>query len=227
MHCAREARILALMFSLSVIASTPAVAATLLPGQTLLVPGELGPTGGTLEPGTGLPVPFAAATFSGTLTSSVISGDPSNPYGGLTFTYLLSNSALSPNYIARITVDGYAGFLTDGSYQVTSPGVPPTLIDRSSGSGDVIGFTFINPLPVGIGSGVLNPGFSSTLLVVHTNATNFTTTMASIIDGSVTSALTFRPVPEPSALALLGIGSIAISALRLLAPRKRISSSAK
>src|SRR5262245_22239930 len=88
---------------LAFLANT-STAVPLAVGTTILAVGEPDPTGGVVIAG-GLPVPFAAITFSGTLTSTVISGDPSNLLGGLTFTYLLKNDATSSHALGRLTVD--------------------------------------------------------------------------------------------------------------------------
>ena len=62
-----------------------AQASLLLPGVTTLAAGEAEPSGPTKIEAT-LTVPVVAATFSGSLTSTVLSGDTSNPFpGGLTF----------------------------------------------------------------------------------------------------------------------------------------------
>jgi len=193
------------------VAASPAAAAPLLVGSNLFAAGEPDPTGGGLIAG-GVPIPFAAVDFNGTLTSSVIQGDPSNPLGGLTFTYLLQNNAASPSEISRLTVSGFAGFLTDGSFQVPAAGLPPTLNDRSGGIGDVIGFSFVGP-PIGLGK--LLPGQTSALLVVQTNAPAFTPTFASVINGGVASVSSFAPmVPEPATMGLLALGLAGLIAQR-------------
>lgn len=165
----------------------------------------------------GVPVPFVAATFTGTLTTSVISGDTSNPYGGLTFVYQVSSVIGPPSgEIDRVTVNGYAGFLVDASYQ--SPplaGLAPTLNNRSA-SGDVVGFSFIG-FPVG--PGTVLPGMTSALLVLQTDAQFYQPTIASVIDGSVAMVPSFSPaVPEPSTLALgiCALGTLLVYARRRL-----------
>src|SRR5690242_235171 len=104
-------------------------AAPILPGQTILAPAEADPTGGVVQAGTGIAVPFASPAgpgqFSGTLTTTVISGDPSNALGGLTFTYRLTNDAVSLAALERMTNLDFTGFLTDVSYQIPAVGVVP------------------------------------------------------------------------------------------------------
>ncbi|MBI3836644.1 MAG: PEP-CTERM sorting domain-containing protein [Planctomycetia bacterium] len=187
------------------VTSTSRATAVLLPGGTTVfaVP-ETPVIGGMLLAGS-VPVPVSSPAFSGTLTSSVISGDGNNGVlGGLTFVYTLTNDAGSAGPMDRMTINGFSGFITDSGYVL--PGVAPDLNDRSA-SGDVIGFTFIGP-PIGIG--VLLPGQSSAQLIVRTDALDFTSTLASVIDGNVATVASFAPkphnVPEPSTLALATLG---------------------
>jgi len=183
------------------------------------VPSGVGPTGGVVLGGTGVPVPFVSATFHGTLTSTVISGDTSNPYGGLTFTYLLENLTAPPppqGEIDRLTINDYAGFLVDASYQTPTADFLPTLVDRDLSS-DVIGFSFLN-LPANLGNGPLMPGSTSALLVLQTDAPFFQATLASVINGSIASVPTFAPslvIPEPSSVIMAVIGLIGLAAFRL------------
>ena len=68
--------------------------------------------------------PFSTPTFDGLLASFAISGDVTNPHGGLTFLYLLGNAASSSDAIGRLALDGFSGFLTDVGYDATPVGVP-------------------------------------------------------------------------------------------------------
>jgi len=193
-------------------------AVPLLPSANQLAVGEPDPTGGVVV--SSLTAPFAAATYSGTLISQVIAGDPSNPLGGLTFTYLLSNNAGSSNAIERLTVVGYAGWGTDVSYQTPVPALhlPPPTNDRDA-TGNVMGFSFSNPVNVGpplgfVGNGVLAAGDTSALIVIQTNAPSFQPTIENVIDGSVTALNSYGPatsIPEPSTLVLAGLGALGLA----------------
>jgi hypothetical protein len=186
-------------------------AAPIVAGQTIAVPAEADPTGGVVQAGTGVAVPFASPAgpgqFSGTLTTSVISGDPSNALGGLTFTYRLTNDAVSLAALERMTNLNFTGFLTDVSYQ-TPAGVAPTSVDRDA-SASTIGWNFS-----ALGKGVIPPGSASALLVIQTNAHAFAPIDANVIDGSIGVAASFGPVvPEPASLTLLGISMLSVGAL--------------
>jgi hypothetical protein len=188
---------------------SPLMAAPLLLGGTLFpAPPEPDPTGGVVVAG-GFPIPFASGAFSGTLTSTAITGDPSNPFGGLTFTYLLVNSASSLDSIDRLTISDFSGFSVDASYQIPLAGLPPALINRSL-AGDTVGFSFFAIPP----SGELTPGAGSALLVLQTSATAFAPTFASVINSTTASVASLAPaaVPEPSSLAFFGLGLFGLAA---------------
>jgi hypothetical protein len=150
--------------------------------------------------------PFATSNYTGRLTSTVIRGDASNPYGlnGLTFTYKLENDPAGANAITRLTIGGYSGYATDMSYKFGTGDVSPAFMDRDSGGG-VIGFSFLG---VPVGQGTLTQGKSTQLLVVQTNATDHTPRIANLINAAVSTVNTYGPagtlVPEPTTLAALG-----------------------
>ncbi len=143
--------------------------------------------------------------------------------GGLTFTYLLTNTT-GPNSIERLTVPGYGipGLLTDASYQAPAlPGaILPTSFDRSAVAtlGDVIGTSFT---PAPLGSGAIPPAGASALIVIQTSANQFFNSVASVIDGSTAQVATFAPRevqgapqgPEPSTLVLSILGFAGFSAV--------------
>jgi hypothetical protein len=205
----RRFRVAAIV-ALALVSLVPASAsATLLSaGLTLYLPAaETDPSGGSVV--ASLTQPFSTAVFSGTLTTQVISGDPSNPFGGLTFTYQLANSPSSANMLQRLTVNDFATFAVDASYQASSF-LAPTLIDRNTA--DTVGFSFLQP-PVGPGG--IAPGMTTSLLVLQTDSTAYASTQAAVIDGAVASVASFAPVavPEPSTIVLLVVAAFGFCAL--------------
>lgn len=191
------------VLSLATLAiAAPAMSAPIGPGGTLfMAPGEPEPfAGSTVLALTTLP--FATPFYSGTLTSVVLAGDATNPLGGLTFVYILRNDATSAHSLARLTVNGYAGWMTDASYSTLAPGTIPLFIDRQA-NGDSLGFSFSSAL----GHSLILPGTDSVALIIQTNAQFFRENIANVIDGAVTQVGTFSPViPTPGALALAAAG---------------------
>lgn len=200
------AAVLALL-GLSLLASNAHAIPMFAGDEDIDASGEAKPIGGVIIAG-GVPVPFVALTFNGTLTTTVLEGDTTNPYGGLTFLYQFSNNG--PNSIDRFTIHDLelSNFLTDISYSTPADGfIVPRLQDRPTG--DVIGFSFIG---APLGNGVISPGATSALLVVQTNAQFYKPLIANLIDGSTANIASFGPtVPEPSTLALAGMGAVGLA----------------
>jgi hypothetical protein len=202
-----------LVSSLVLLSSGELYAALLPPGAVQNAVGENNPVGGTLLFSTGL-LPFASATFSGSLGSQVYNNDASNPFGpnALTFVYQLIENAGSPDPIDRLTVSSFTGFQTDVSFTPVPGPTAPSTVSRSL-NGSVVGFEFNQPgFPL---TGVATP------VVIQTNATNWAPTLASLIDGSATSVASLAPsaiIPEPATMALLA-GALAL----LASPRRQRS----
>jgi hypothetical protein len=206
-----------------VLLSAASLQAALIAPGTLLFPAPAVPLPGGNIIGGGVPQLFNSATFSGTLTSTVLANDPTNPFGlnGLTFTYLLQNVPGSPGEIDRLTIASFANFLADAGQVPVAGNVAPAYIDRSLlGNGATLGFSFAQ---VPLGFGTLQPGQTSDLLVVHTNASSFAASTANVIDGSVEQVPTMAPimglptVPEPSSIilaVLAGTGLLVFSRRR-------------
>lgn len=198
--------------------ATSANAAALPAGTALFGPStETDPVGGTVV-ATLTDAFSAAGAFSGTLTTTVISGDTSNTLGGLTFVYTLTNDGVSgPNSIGRLSLVDFGPFTLDGSYQipVAAGNIAPASIDRNP-SGDVVGFNFI-PVATDPATGFLSPGKTSAAIVIQTDATAFAQGgFGSLIDGGVATVDAIVPVPEPSTIALLfaGLAGAALVARR-------------
>ena len=156
-------------------------------------------------------MPFATASYSGTLDSSVISGDATNPFGGLTFTYRLTNSAVSTGEIDRLSVNDYAGFLVDASYQAPTAGLPPALMSRS-GLGDVVGFTYVGSHRFWRA----NPRQQQCIDGRANECDVVRPTLVSVLNGVGTMVSSLGPaVPEPCSVVLAGFGIAAVACLRL------------
>jgi hypothetical protein len=125
----------------------------------------------------------------------------------------LSNDAGSINALSRLSVNGFTGFSVDASFVTAAGETVPAFVTRSA-NGSVIGFNFVNSGSLT----TLNPGKTSTELVLHTNATQFAASTAAIIGGPTASAATYMPVPEPSSLIL---GLAGLSALLVTGWRRR------
>jgi hypothetical protein len=208
LKCARSALVASLLF----FSSGALHAAPLLPGSTQGAAAENNPVGATLVFTTGF-VPFATATFNGSLRSDVYTNDASSPFGlnALTFEYELINGAGSPDAIDRLTVSSFTGFQTDVSFRPVPGSTAPRTVTRSA-NGAVVGFDFNVPgFPLASNS-------VATPLVVQTTAINWMPVLASLIDGSVATVASVAPtgiVPEPATIVLL-LGALAF----LAAPRR-------
>ena len=187
-------------------------ASPLAPGGSISAPGETDPAGATVFFTTN--ATFASTSFSGILTSSVLVGDTSNPYGPgcLTFTYELVLNSLSPDAASAFSVGSFNGFLTDVSYQTPGIGLAPGLISRSPTGSQAVKFDFSSV-------GYLLPGQNSAILVIQTDATAYDLGTSTVFDNTgspnVTAVVpgTIHPVPEPAGITfiLLGISTLVCS----------------
>ncbi|MBC8107911.1 MAG: PEP-CTERM sorting domain-containing protein [Anaerolineae bacterium] len=186
--------------------------ATLLgPGATVAPGPTATPAGAALIVDSGAQ-PFTSVdtvSFSGTLRTRVYSADPGNPFGatGLTFTFLLTNNG--PDALERLVTINYGGYLTDvGVNLALVPGALPIAVDRSA-NGKVVGWDYTGGPGIG-------PGGNSTLLVIHTDATQFVPATNSVINGSVAVVPSFGPlpIPEPASMGLAGIALLGLVARR-------------
>lgn len=188
-------------------------AALLSPNSFVLPALEAGPVGASLVATTNISFngvdSFNNILFSGTLVSSVWSGDTSSPFSGLTFTYQLFSAGTSANAIDRLTLNRFAGFQTDVGYN--GSGIAYSRATRTL-SGDLIAFVFEDAsfLPT------LIPGNNSPVLVIQTDSPVWAIGNASVIDGATANVPAFVPqaVPEPTTLALVMTGLVALAARR-------------
>lgn len=196
---------------------------------TMLPPGGSG-LDAPQAPGTDiiakLVTPYAFGGISGTITSWVVS-DPSNPLGGLSFYYQVSESGSEA--LSRVSTSNFglvpASPVDVSTITATTPfdtsvtgGVLPDTATRSVLSGTVVGFNFSS-------TGVL-PGKSSVVLVVNTAYQGFQVSAGSVIDSSSVNVNilgpSLIPIPETSnvmaaTLLLLPFGA---SALRIVRKRQ-------
>jgi hypothetical protein len=175
-----------------------------------VVPGLTAAPAGTLL--ASLSAPFTFTTVAGTTKGTAVSAVFLNSSGTLDFYYQVVNDPTSATAIARVTVVKFTGFITNTGFRLDGLGPfvpatrPPVTADRNA-AGNTVGFSF-NP-PDGM---KILPGTTSSVMVVSTNSTMFTTGNLNLINSGSATVAAFQPagaVP-PTISKAFGAASIAI-----------------
>jgi len=171
--------------------------------------------GGTVTPDA-MANPLTEAGFSvlaethGTFSSPVETGTYSayvvkETSGTLDFVYQFANDSTSTSHIERMTAFNFANFTTNVGYVSGTGDVTPSSATRTT-DGKVVGFNFLT-------GGSVSAGQSSDILVIKTNATEYTTGTYTFQNGGATTVAAYAPAlatPEPSSLLSAGLGGIVL-----------------
>ena len=167
----------------------------------------------------------SSTLWSGVLSSAVFR----NSSGTLDFLYQFSNNATSSQVITQLIESnfstyaindiGYIAYDFDGggngsvNFKAGTAGDSPLSASRSVGGS--VAFNF------GSGSNAIGINESSYILMVSTNATQWTAGQVQIMDNNINTAdpyyMMYQPygaaVPEPATFALIGLGLVVLSML--------------
>lgn len=161
------------------------------PGSTQLVGAVTGAPGVLLA---SLSSPFSFSTTSGVTSGTLITAVYRNG-ANLDFYYQIVNSPTSATPIARETDTNFVGFTTAVGFRLDGAAVAPfvngtidPLTADVNAPGTVVGFQFGPP-----DSAKIQPGQTSDVFVISTNATSFTAGNATFIDGGSQTVAAFQP----------------------------------
>ncbi len=158
--------------------------------------------------------PVSTPHWSGIARTAVVQATAGGP---LDFYYQVTNNATSTDALGRITATDFPNSVTTNVFQTASafnlfPAGSQTSSGGDRGTLGTVGFEFE---PGATFTGKIDPGETSNLLIIRTNATNFASGFMGILDGTGTFASAFEPtsapaVPEPGTIALLASGLLAM-----------------
>lgn len=176
------------------------------PGGTVLASKSLAASG----------APSGHSTWSGTLRTAVVDGPETGI--NLDFYYQFSNDASSRDGIGRLTGADFDGFSTN-VYQTAAAAFGffeagnQAASTAGRGTSQVVGFNF----PEG-GSNKIDPGETSWLLIIRTNAQAYEPGLVALTNGTANGFIGYQPVPVPEpetyAMMLAGIGLLGVIARR-------------
>jgi hypothetical protein len=149
----------------------------------------------------------------------------------LDFYYQVSNTSTAAHFIAHVSNSNFDGaftyltdvyFRTDGGSFTSNPGFVSTIAPPNSNNfpataernitGSVVEFNYSPPDPNTVAAGE-----TSVVMVIRTDAVDYTTGLTSIQNADNANTFTFQPagapVPEPGSMLLLGTGLIGLSAV--------------
>lgn len=204
--------------------SVTAFANTITPGQEMQTPDVLNLTGMTLVASTS--GSLDSLTFNASYEAAVFRGgsNASCPTC-LTFAYQVTDNGANGSgtgIIEDMTASVFSNVTTDVGYTTLSAGqdgfvsggtMPLTVGRSAAGNGSVVTFDYPDQ---GIPANDILPGDHTAVLLIQTNATNYTTGMFSAIDGATATSTAFEPAaatPEPSSVALSGLGLVGFALL--------------
>jgi hypothetical protein len=180
------------------LVAAPAHASQCLPNGSSCPPDDFTFTApGTLLASISGPI-TASGSFSGNYIEAVYLQNNTFCSSCLTFDLQISNQAGSAEAIQHVGVSNFQGSLTDLGYRsdgstlgaswVDGSQIPTDVTRSTAGVKDTWDFTGTNS------ANLLPPGTTSTVLVVETNATEFTAGTVSAQDGGVAQVAGFQPV---------------------------------